>query len=312
MKYETDDPEKFFKYTAFCDNMNIAFTIKGIDKAPTVKVKEVTADDTVLARRKYLASDADEQQAVLAVLDEYRTAVANRRLHLKPQFQDFDVTSNGHVTKQQFMRVLSQLRIEAPDHITNLVLKRYMDKGNADEVNYADFCDEADSPEQVFGVGRDFNHSFAYFPKTQPKPTEVDIIKDVPDDVDDVLANIRARCAQQRIRIGEFFRDFDKLRTGYCTAAQFRIGLNMAKCVISQSELDLLKAAFKAPKEGEHIRWRDFVDVIDEVFTKKGLEKNVDIVLDDARTSKVYGRQPATKGDRNTAEAVVAAFQEVI
>jgi len=81
-------------------------------------------------------------------------------------FQDFDITKNGHVTKQQFLRVLDGLKITAPEAITQLVLRRYMDKGNVDEVNYADFCDDIDGSNELFGVGRDFNHSFAYFPKT--------------------------------------------------------------------------------------------------------------------------------------------------
>lgn len=187
-----------------------------------------------------------------------------------------------------------------------------MDKGNADEVNYVDFCNEIDSPQQVFGVGRDFNHSFDYFPKSQPKPTEKDIIKDQPNDIDDVVASIRQKCSQQRIRIGEFFRDFDKLRSGYITAAQFRIGLNMAKCVISAAEFKLLLDTFRAPKAGDHIKWREFCDVVDEVFTKKGLEKNVDIALDDARTNRIYGRQAASKVDKKIVENVVARFKEVI
>jgi len=311
-KYETNDPEKFFNYAAFTDNMNLAFTTKGIDKAPTIKVKAVTADDTILARRKYLDGNNPDDMAIHQILEEYRTAVNNRRIHLKPQFQDFDITRNGHVTKMQFLRVLCQLGVQAPDYISNLLLKRYMDKGNADEVNYVDFCNEIDSPQQVFGVGRDFNHSFDYFPKSQPKPTEQDIIKDQPDDIDDVVASIRQKCAQQRIRIGEFFRDFDKLRSGYITAAQFRIGLNMAKCVISASEFKLLLETFRAPKAGDHIKWREFCDCVDEVFTKKGLEKNVDIPLDDARTNRIYGRAAATKVDKKIVENVVDRFKEVI
>ena len=41
-----------------------------------------------------------------------------------------------------------------------------MDKGNVDEVNYVDFTEDIDNEKQLFGVGRDFNHSFDYFPKT--------------------------------------------------------------------------------------------------------------------------------------------------
>lgn len=58
----------------------------------------------------------------------------------------------------------------------------------------------------------------------------------------------------------------------------------MAKIVLSSTEFDALCEHFRAPKEGRHVRWRDFSDAIDEVFTKKGLEKAVDMVLDDVRT----------------------------
>jgi len=61
-------------------------------------------------------------------------------------FQDFDITRNSHVSKSQFLRVLHQLGIMAPENVMNVLLKRYMDKGNADEVNYQDFCDEIDGP----------------------------------------------------------------------------------------------------------------------------------------------------------------------
>mmetsp|Transcript_9508 Transcript_9508/g.12799 ORF Transcript_9508/g.12799 Transcript_9508/m.12799 type:complete len:156 (-) Transcript_9508:791-1258(-) len=86
----------------------------------------------------------------------------------------------------------------------------------------------------------------------------------------------------------------------------------MAKCVISASEFKLLLDTFRAPKAGEHIKWREFCDVVDEVFTKKGLEKNVDITLDDARTNRIYGRQAASKVDKKIVEHVVARFKEVI
>lgn len=245
-------------------------------------------------------------------MNEYRYAVHTRRIHLKPVFQDYDITSNGHVTKAQFLRVLDLLKIAAPDHITALILRRYMDKGNVDEVNYVDFCEDIDNSGQLFGVGRDFNHSFAYFPKTQARVSQAEIVRNTPEDVDDVIARIRKLCSSQRIRINEFLRDFDKLRSGYITAAQFRIGLNMSKCGISQQEMALLCDVFKAPKEGEHVRWKDFCDTVDEVFTKKGLEKSVDQEVGNVRTDTKYMRQEPEKTDRTTVTDVVDRFREVI
>ena len=65
----------------------------------------------------------------------------------------------------------------------------------------------------------------------------------------------------------------------------------MGKIVLSGNEFCLLADHFQASKEGKHICWRDFCDSVDQVFTKKGLEKSVDIKLGDARTQSFYGKQ---------------------
>lgn len=54
-----------FNHDEFCKNVNSAFTTKGIDKIPTATVKKVTADDTLLARRKYLEMAEEDQQMLL-------------------------------------------------------------------------------------------------------------------------------------------------------------------------------------------------------------------------------------------------------
>ena len=214
------------------------------------------------------------------------------------------------MTKSQFLRVLDQLGVFAPEAVLNFVLRRYMDKGNADEVNYVDFCNEVDTHEGIFGVGRTHGQSFDYYPRTQPRKVETEIVKLKPDDVDDVLARIRLFCKQHRTRVAEFFRDFDKLRSGFITDAQFRIGLNMAKIVLSSTEFEQVVQHFRAPKEGRHVCWRDFSDSIDEVFTKKNLEKAIDIKLDDVRTQTFYGRSESTKDQREITQAVLAAFRD--
>lgn len=312
LQYKTNDPDNQFDYFAFCKSINQAFTTQGIDKDPTVTVKPVNQEDTFLARRKYLEISEEDQKNLDDIMEQYRVAVQNRRINLKPQFQDFDVTKNGHVTKMQFLRVLAQLGIYAPESVLQLVLKKFMDRGNIDEVNYVDFCNFVDRPEDMFGVGRDYNQSFQYFPRNQQRKVDVEIVKLKPDNLDDVIARIRLFCKQQRTRISEFFRDFDKLRSGFITESQFRIGLNMAKIVLSQAEFDELVTYFQAPKEGKHVKWREFCDLVDEVFTKKGLEKAVDTVLDEPKLALSYGRTGASKPQRNVAEEIVQRFRSML
>lgn len=86
----------------------------------------------------------------------------------------------------------------------------------------------------------------------------------------------------------------------------------MAKCPISASEFDQLVAHFKAPKEGEHVCWRDFSDEVDAVFTTKGLEKKVEASVGEVRTETVYGRRQATPEERALVQQMVADFTEVV
>ena len=72
----------------------------------------------------------------------------------------------------------------------------------------------------------------------------------------------------------------------------------MAKIVLSSQEFEALLQHFRAPKEGRHICWKDFSDAIDEVFTKKNLEKAIDTRLDDVRTQTFYGRSDASRDQR--------------
>ena len=254
----------------------------------------------------------EEQGHLSDILEEYKKAVKIKRIHMKPMFQDFDITKNQHVTKHQFLRTLGQLGVSASEPVLNILLKAYMDKGNVDEVNYFDFCNDVDSPEQLFSVGRGYNHSFDYYPKTRPRITGINIKKDQPEDVEDIIAKLRQCCKEQRIRISEFFRDFDKLRSGYITEAQFRIGLNMSKIVLSGAEFKLLCETFQAPKAGAHIKWREFSDCVDEVFTKKNLERSVDIPLDDARTQSFYGQTKANNEDEKNVANIQDQFKFLI
>jgi hypothetical protein len=84
----------------------------------------------------------------------------------------------------------------------------------------------------------------------------------------------------------------------------------MAKIVLSSTEFEQLMEHFRAPKEGRHMRWKDFSDSIDEVFTKKHLEKDVDIVLGDVRTQTFYGRSDANANQREIASYVVNTFRD--
>ena len=86
----------------------------------------------------------------------------------------------------------------------------------------------------------------------------------------------------------------------------------MAKIVLSSSEFDLITDYFKAPKEGSHVKWREFCDSVDTIFTKKGLEKTIDIPLNDARTMTKYGKINPSKVERNLSDDLVQRVKSLL
>jgi Ca2+-binding EF-hand superfamily protein len=54
--------------------------------------------------------------------------------------------------------------------------------------------------------------------------------------------------------------------------------------------------------------WKAFSDTVDEVFTKKELEKNVDTILGDSRTLTNYGRRQPTDAERAIVQEIVEQF----
>jgi len=71
--------------------------------------------------------------------------VKDTQIQLFPLFDDFDVTKNGAVTRNQFRRVLDVLRLApyAPTETEWLCMcEKYRAlKGYREDVNYLDFCD---------------------------------------------------------------------------------------------------------------------------------------------------------------------------
>ena len=289
-KYHND--EGHMNYVAFCNAIDSVFTLKGIDKDPTAPVKMPSAQDSLQARRKRVDMDEAALKKLYDVLKVAAKLVLTQRVLMKPFFQAFDVTQCGYVTKTQFSRVLAQVGLRPTEETQNIILKYYMDKGNLDEVNYVDFVNDVDKPESVYLIEeKDFsldNVQRVHQLRHDHLMARTQVARRKPEDVEDVLALIRRKVKEERMRLSEFLRDFDKLRCGAIPTTQFRIGLNMGKIELSNAEFDALCEHFAA--EPGKVRWRDFVDKIEEVFTTKALEQSPTLPVTEANTQSRYGK----------------------
>lgn len=119
----------------------------------------------------------------------------------------------------------------------------------------------------------------SYRPKNRVKSIpQVDIVKTLETfTLEDVIEKIQKIVKQKNIRVGEFMRDFDKLRSGSITETQFLSCLSMMKIFLTQRESEFLIERYRNSEKEREVLWRQFCDDIDEVFVIKNLEKRSDI-----------------------------------
>jgi Ca2+-binding EF-hand superfamily protein len=89
-------------------------------------------------------------------------------LNLKKAFRDFDKTCMGHVTRNQFHRIMNMMNYEFQPWEGELLCQAYCDTDNGDEVNYIDFCDSVQTRMRTPRES-DMNSNSAYAISRRPK-----------------------------------------------------------------------------------------------------------------------------------------------
>lgn len=79
----------------------------------------------------------------------------------------------------------------------------------------------------------------------------------------------------KRVRVEEFFFDFDKLRRGKVTKPQFEQILSMLNFNLTKEEFNQLTAKYKTPDDAEYmVNYKDFCATINAAFTTYGIQKD--------------------------------------
>jgi len=87
----------------------------------------------------------------------------------------------------------------------------------------------------------------------------------------DTEIKVKTLTYKNRIRLKEFFSDFDKLRCGHISQTQFKSGMSMAGLKLTAEEMEELCVNFGT--DDDRVNYRYFCEVIDDVFGKIDLEK---------------------------------------
>jgi hypothetical protein len=89
----------------------------------------------------------------------------------------------------------------------------------------------------------------------------------------------------ERIRVVDFMSDFDHLRHGIISKNEFRRAIKVIFSDLTENHLLLLESKFASSKNPHCVEYLKFSDMIESIFTKKGLQTSP---LDEPEVFNVY------------------------
>lgn len=92
--------------------------------------------------------------------------------------------------------------------------------------------------------------------------------------IKDIIDKIKNIVKIKRIRLSEFFQDFDSLRKGVLSKAKFRTALDMANLNLRSEEYDVLESVYQLTDDKTRINYLSLIEEVNTVFTIKGMEKD--------------------------------------
>lgn len=262
-------PSGRVRYKEFCDIMENAFTVPDLEKKPTADVYRPPMG--ALSKAPNLLS-AQEEDRVNEILKEIAETVRKRRLMVYPYFKDFD-RSKGYtrgVTKPQFARMLHFLSITVRPQDLALLCKKFEYPVGGD-INYSAFIQSIDS--EYTGTATTIS-DFAQKDKTPAESEELRPLDLSKVDRQELIDRIKHYVLVNRLRVEEFFQDFDPLRHGSISRPQFRRCLSlMGQPNLTDEQFEVLAQYYKDPKLPGNVMWTGFLTDTEMVFTRRGLEK---------------------------------------
>ena len=278
-KYSNPEKEGEVLWTKFADDIDIVFVVKNLEaRADINNVTNITKNSFKLNELSL-----PEKAILQEILKEMKIFFEVNRIEPKPFFSNDDRLKRGKVLKSQFKKILHSMKYYISDPHLEILMKKYGDP-IPNEINYVVILNDA----KEFGENKDLmkdkdTHSMEKLGNKKFVPslssannfyTYQTHFTNLDFNIKDILDKIKHTVKINRIRLNEFFEDFDPLRKGTCSKAKFRTALDMANLHLRSEEFDILEKYYNINEEEDKVYYKDLVEEVETVFTVKNLEKN--------------------------------------
>jgi len=226
-KYRNPEKSKEILWRKFCDEIDQVFVVKELEKRNDIDdLKSIT-------KTQFNSSELSltDQASLNEILKDMKRFFEVNRIDPKPAFANYDHLKRGKVLRTQFKKILHSMKFFIDDSNIDILMKKYGDK-IPDEINYILILNDANEilgnnelkeeekvDKNIIPVLSSANNFYTY--STHSKKYDKSVIE--------VIEKIKNIVKVNRVRMHEFFNDFDILRKGVVTKAKFRTAMNMAK-----------------------------------------------------------------------------------
>jgi Ca2+-binding EF-hand superfamily protein len=224
---------------------------------------------------------AEEQESIRNVLNRMKGRVERRRVHLKPVFQDFDKHNDGYVTAAQFTRVLTLLNLGCTQEESKLLTTLYSDHFGFD---YDVFIHTL-APKKVENTK--YEEQLAELQTLGKKTTNqatglkseryATMLSKYDVDMHNMaMIRLKTLVFKERVRVYEFMKDYDKLRSGSIPKNDFRRALDLCGvgAVLVEPEIVSIMNAYASTEKPGFIDYLRLSKELETVFTNSELDRN--------------------------------------
>lgn len=226
------------------------------------------------------------------VVDRIKEIIIRFRMNVLPTLQDFDRQNRGYITKIQFRRALSTLKIQITDQELELLAAEYEHENGVD---YYKFIEDVDSTHKqqrraFKPIGTDKQSIEDVFGKTPTgdrfvTPDQADemiyqskhglLTKiDEHHEINSLLQELKRWSYINSVDFHDFLSDFDPHKIGEITQGQFRSGMGLSTYKLTDPEFELIVQNYSSPTRDGFIQWRRFSDDIIQSIAPLELTKD--------------------------------------
>lgn len=226
----------------------------------------------------------DENPQFVAAMRRARTLIAKQGLLIEAAFTQRDRLRSGTVTMSQCSQALTAAGLKLlPEEVAAIVAHYTMQdhstysRHEGPRFHYRPFLQAVQPKVQLPDLsGKNIERRLAATAQAQRK-TAWSALGSVPGAsaarYADVMAYICNRVAQERMRVSEHLRDFDRLHTGRIRNEQLRTGLAMAKLQLSPAQYQALEEHYAVPHHPGFVDYRQLTRDVEAVFTQHDLHQ---------------------------------------